>query len=43
MDCMASAELIQHHVPMLGQAPSKCEKPGGKLELSFFCIVCREE
>ena len=35
MDCMAVADLVQHHVPMLGQAPLE--------GLGLLCVVCREE
>jgi len=32
---MAVADLVQHHVPMLGQAPLE--------GLGLLCVVCREE
>ena len=43
MDCMAPAELVQHHVPTLGQAPSERENQGEMLGLGLLCMVCREE
>lgn len=42
MDCMAAAELVRHHVPTLGQAPSEHENQGEMLVLGLG-MVCEEE